>query len=158
MHRGAVYVNRNSHGRGGYHVRETAIIGCCVCVMLAVLMAIFQHIFEKDDVYKHTTYPFKRHSHEISTIEDGAYLRLCRNAPSPHKEFITNNVKERLKHIKKFDLTKMETALPNDTILGNLDTEELRLSKIHYDEKLVTELAKALARYFKEHFDKIGEE
>ncbi len=41
----------------------------------------------------------------------------------------------------------METALPNDTILGNLDTEELRLSKIHYDEKLVTELAKALARY-----------
>ena len=73
-------------------------------------------------------------------------------------EFITNNVKERLKHIKKFDLTKMETALPNDTILGNLDTEELRLSKIHYDEKLVTELAKALARYFKEHFDKIGEE
>ena len=47
----------------------------------------------------------------------------------------------------------METALPNDTILGNLDTEELRMSKIHYDEKLVTELAKALARYFKEHFD-----
>lgn len=49
-------------------------------------------------------------------------------------------------------------ALPNDMILGNLDTEELRLSKIHYDEKLVTELAKAIARYFKEHSDKIGEE
>lgn len=83
---------------------------------------------------------------------------LCHNAPSPYKEFITDNVKERLKHIKKFDLTKMEMSLPNDMILGNLDTEELRLSKIHYDEKLVTELAKAIAKYFKEHSDKIGEE
>lgn len=111
---------------------------------------------------------FRCHKYvSLTDIPDGAEITIeayashtfyGTNAPSPHKEFITNNVKERLKHIKKFDLTKMETALPNDTILGNLDTEELRLSKIHYDEKLVTELAKALARYFKEHFDKIGEE
>lgn len=65
-----------------------------------------------------------------------------------------------------FSFGRVSEMLRNKKYIGEFyyngelyeDTEELRLSKIHYDEKLVTELAKALARYFKEHFDKIGEE
>lgn len=74
----------------GYHVRETAIIGCCVCVMLAVLMAIFQHIFEKDDVYKHTTYPFMSKFNPLSIM---ALILLLTVTILPFYVLVINSVK-----------------------------------------------------------------